>query len=62
MGEIHAGPIMDKIEGIPRHCETVLHNSRCPYLKFGCLGCTFKAPALLFSEALALMRKRQQDG
>ena len=37
---IHLGPIMDEREGFTRHCYTVEPNSKCPYLKFGCLGCT----------------------
>lgn len=42
MDNIHAGRIMDKVDGYIRHCETALHNRDCPYLAFGCLGCTFK--------------------
>jgi hypothetical protein len=28
-----------EINGIMPHCETVLPNSECPYLKYGCTGC-----------------------
>lgn len=38
--EMYVGPVMDETEGFLRHCYTVLRNSKCPYLKFGCLGCT----------------------
>lgn len=31
-----------EITGIIRHCETILLNSKCPYLKLGCRGCSFK--------------------
>lgn len=44
MGEMHMGPIMDKIDGFARHCETLLPNHACPYLAFGCLGCTRRWP------------------
>lgn len=37
----HSGPLHDEIEGIPRHCETLLPNSECYYHRLGCLGCTF---------------------
>lgn len=40
---LHAGPVMDKIDGLARHCETVLPNHDCPYLALGCLGCTRKS-------------------
>jgi hypothetical protein len=40
---IHAGTIMEPTMGIPRHCDTTLMNSTCPYLAMGCLGCTFKS-------------------
>ena len=43
----YAGPIMDKIKGLDRHCETVKRNSRCPYLKLGCKGCTLAPPATM---------------
>lgn len=38
----HAGPLVDKVAGIDRHCETVLPNHDCPYLMMGCFGCTFR--------------------
>jgi hypothetical protein len=42
---LHAGPIMDPVEGKIRHCDTaVLLNSECPYLELGCLGCTLNCP------------------
>lgn len=37
----HAGPLVDRQEALgDRHCETVLSNHECPYLRAGCLGCT----------------------
>lgn len=55
MDELHMGPIMDKREGLERHCETVLPNSKCPYLVMGCLGCT-RSARLPMSWAEAIMR------
>lgn len=43
LGPDKAGPVMDKLPGIDRHCETIKPNGECPYLKLGCLGCTFKS-------------------
>jgi hypothetical protein len=31
-----------EIKGIIRHCETIHTNSSCPYLNFGCQGCSSK--------------------
>lgn len=45
MDDMHAGPIMDKVPGFARHCETVMENHKCPYIPMGCLGCTLKRPA-----------------
>jgi len=38
----HKSKVMDKRPGLERHCETRSVNSNCPYLRLGCLGCTFK--------------------
>lgn len=60
---IHAGPIVDEIEGVPQHCKTTLFNSRCPYLKLGCLGCTRKSsmiPVQSLSRLLGLEQQREQ--
>jgi hypothetical protein len=38
--ERYAGSIMDERAGFEQHCKTTLRNSDCPYLRFGCLGCT----------------------
>ena len=37
----HAGPLIEKRDGLDRHCETVKPNHDCPYLMLGCAGCTF---------------------
>lgn len=34
--------LIEKIDGMERHCEHGWPNSECPYLERGCLGCTFK--------------------
>jgi len=48
----HAGAIIDKIDGIDRHCETVKPNHECMYLRLGCKGCAFanadKPPMLIY--------------
>ena len=38
---VHAGPVLDKLPGLDRHCETIKPNHQCPYLPLGCQGCTF---------------------
>lgn len=38
----HEGPVMDKVPGLTRHCETLLSNRECPYIELGCKGCMFK--------------------
>lgn len=38
----HKGKVMKKKNDVLRRCETNLENTVCPYLQFGCLGCTFK--------------------
>lgn len=37
---LHEGPIMEKRDGLKRHCELPLPNHTCPYLSLGCKGCT----------------------
>ena len=58
---MHAGPVMKAIEGIQQHCKTTLRNSRCPYLKMGCLGCTRKSAMINVSEIAELMRKWREN-
>ena len=41
--------------GVARHCETVLPNRDCPYLRLGCLGCTLKPVLLPMRWAEAIM-------
>ncbi len=42
---MYAGPVMEYDSAIGlRHCETVLPNRDCPYLPWGCKGCTFRLP------------------
>ncbi|BCS55173.1 hypothetical protein GSbR_19540 [Geobacter sp. SVR] len=41
---LHEGPVMDKIEGMPRHCETLKPNRLCPYIPLGCTGCKLRKP------------------
>jgi hypothetical protein len=43
---IHAGPVMKKVDGVDRYCETLLLNANCPYHGMGCLGCTYSARAM----------------
>lgn len=56
---IYAGPIMDKVAFLPRHCETIMRNSDCPYIQLGCKGCTISGyeevefPELSLDAALA---------
>lgn len=38
----HQGKVIKRQEKLHRHCETTLQNTTCPYLRLGCLGCTFK--------------------
>lgn len=39
---MHAGPVMDRVPGLSRHCETTMTNSSCPYIPLGCQGCTLR--------------------
>ena len=57
---MRAGPIMDEIKGLPQHCYTVLRNSRCPYLKFGCLGCTPKWAMFNLTDLAETIRQRRE--
>jgi hypothetical protein len=57
--ERYAGPVMDERAGFEQHCKTILRNSDCPYLRFGCLGCT---PRFSVMNLHALTRGRLLDG
>lgn len=53
------GPRIEKIPGLDMHCETILENSKCPYLSRGCRGCIIKGSPLsnLVRETVAIMKK-----
>lgn len=49
--------------GLPAHCETMLRNSDCPYLKLGCTGCCsprMEAAMEAYQQYLKIMKKRRK--